>query len=94
MGGQPLVLFEIIIANKGRVIMFLKTLLLSILAASAVAADSACERLKATLTYTQEKAPRDLSSVVSSIHIQRDCDCWSSQAYNSPQKNMMDSPYS
>ena len=30
-----------------------------------VAADSNCERLKATLTYTQEKAPRDLSSVVS-----------------------------
>jgi hypothetical protein len=26
---------------------------------------SACERLKATLTYTQEEAPRDLSSVVS-----------------------------
>jgi hypothetical protein len=26
-----------------------------------------CERLKATLTYTQEKAPRDLSSVVSYI---------------------------
>jgi hypothetical protein len=23
-----------------------------------------CERLKATLTYTQEEAPRDLSSVV------------------------------
>lgn len=30
-----------------------------------VRADSPCERLKATLTYTQEKAPRDLSSVVS-----------------------------
>ena len=31
-----------------------------------------CERLKATLSYTQEKAPRDLSGVVSeheSLHV-------------------------
>lgn len=27
-------------------------------------ASKSCERLKATLTYTQEDAPRDLSSVV------------------------------
>lgn len=26
-----------------------------------------CERLKATLTYTQEKAPRDLSGLVSAV---------------------------
>jgi len=38
-------------------------ILLSAIATSA--ADATCERLKATLTYTQEKAPRDLSSVVS-----------------------------
>jgi hypothetical protein len=42
--------------------MLWKALFLSV---AAVAADSKCERLKATLTYTQEKAPRDLSSVVS-----------------------------
>jgi hypothetical protein len=29
-----------------------------------VKASKSCERLKATLTYTQEDAPRDLSSVV------------------------------
>ena len=29
------------------------------------AAKPACERLKATLTYTQEEAPRDLSGLVS-----------------------------
>ena len=28
-------------------------------------AEQSCEKLKATLTYTQEEAPRDLSSVVS-----------------------------
>jgi hypothetical protein len=33
----------------------------------ATLADSSCERLKVTLTYTQEKAPRDLSSVVSPV---------------------------
>ena len=42
--------------------MMWTTLFLSL---AAVAAESKCERLKATLTYTQEKAPRDLSSVVS-----------------------------
>jgi len=29
-----------------------------------VVAESQCERLKASLTYTQEEAPRDLSGVV------------------------------
>ena len=48
--------------TKTRIKMLWKALFLSV---AAVAADSKCERLKATLTYTQEKAPRDLSSVVS-----------------------------
>lgn len=30
-----------------------------------IAENKSCERLKASLTYTQEEAPRDLSSVVS-----------------------------
>jgi hypothetical protein len=39
---------------------------LALLATSSVSAfEHKCERLKATLTYTQEEAPRDLSSVVS-----------------------------
>jgi Trk-type K+ transport system membrane component len=32
-----------------------------------VLSEQPCERLKATLTYTQEKAPRDLSGLVSGI---------------------------
>ena len=40
-------------------------LLATLLAGTAFADSSTCERLKATLTYTQEEAPRDLSSVVS-----------------------------
>ena len=40
-------------------------LLISSLVVFPSAASAAeCERLKATLTYTQEQAPRDLSSVV------------------------------
>ena len=35
------------------------------LTAASEAANNNCERLPATLTYTQEEAPRDLSSVVS-----------------------------
>ena len=31
-----------------------------------------CERLKATLTYTQEEAPRDLSSVVRQLVVAMD----------------------
>ena len=34
---------------------------------SVESSDKSCERLKATLTYTQEEAPRDLSSVVSKL---------------------------
>ena len=36
---------------------------------SVESSDKSCERLKATLTYTQEEAPRDLSSVVSNIGV-------------------------
>jgi hypothetical protein len=43
--------------------MMLRLLVASLLL-SLVASES-CERLKATLTYTQEEAPRDLSTVVS-----------------------------
>ena len=32
-----------------------------------------CERLKATLTYTQEEAPRDLSSVVRQLVVVHGC---------------------
>jgi hypothetical protein len=42
--------------------------LLALLAVS-VYSNQPCERLKATLTYTQEEAPRDLSSVVSQLVI-------------------------
>jgi hypothetical protein len=37
-----------------------------LLASTALANDHQCERLKATLTYTQEEAPRDLSGLVRS----------------------------
>jgi hypothetical protein len=37
-----------------------------LLASAALANDQQCERLKATLTYTQEEAPRDLSGLVRS----------------------------
>lgn len=43
--------------------MILRLLILFLL--STVVTARQCERLKATLTYTQEEAPRDLSSVVS-----------------------------
>jgi hypothetical protein len=48
--------------------MMVRTLVMAALSAglpsSVLSESSTCERLKATLTYTQEEAPRDLSSVV------------------------------
>ena len=42
-------------------------LVAALLLVSATSAEQRCERLKATLTYTQEKAPRDLSGLVSAV---------------------------
>lgn len=49
--------------------MVVRFLLLSLLPSLVASDSSTCERLKATLTYTQEDAPRDLSSVVSLVSI-------------------------
>lgn len=40
-------------------------LLLAAVLTSFAVSEQRCERLKASLTYTQEQAPRDLSGVVS-----------------------------
>lgn len=44
--------------------MFLLLLCNLLFAVSANNNDSECERLQASLTYTQEEAPRDLSGLV------------------------------
>lgn len=59
--------FRIGIFGKARQIKkktMLRLILLSFLSTLVASDSSSCERLKATLTYTQEDAPRDLSSVV------------------------------
>ena len=45
--------------------LLLALLSLSATVSPAESKENSCDRLKATLTYTQEEAPRDLSSVVS-----------------------------
>lgn len=54
------------VANQRQTMI--RRLSLALLWATAAAAEESCERLKASLTYTQEAAPRDLSSVVCREH--------------------------